>query len=324
MTKRIVQCVPNVSEGRDLVKLDALLAPLRNGVGYRLISAEPDKDYNRTVITLLGDPEAMFDDLTELFRVAIQAIDMNQHRGEHPRMGAVDVVPFIPIAGVTMDECVDYAKRLAERIGERLQIPVFLYAKAASKDNRIALPDIRKGEFEGMKEKIRLPEWTPDYGPSELHPTFGTVAIGARMPLVAYNIDLATSDEKIASAISKAIRQSSGGFQFVQAGPATLAERGHVQVTMNILDFKKNPLYRIFETVAMEAKRYRIDVPAAEIIGLIPREALEDSVKYYLQAQGLKYGKDTTLEQLAVHAVERLKLRDFDTTKIIESYLESR
>lgn len=322
MTKRIVQCVPNVSEGRDLVKLETMLAPLKKGIGYRLISAEPDKDYNRTVITLLGDPEAMLDDLAELFHQAIDQIDMNRHRGEHPRMGAVDVVPFIPIAGVTMEECVDYAKRLAERVAKEYQIPVFLYAKAATSDHRIALPDIRKGEFEGMKEKIKLPEWTPDYGPSELHPTFGTVAIGARMPLVAYNIDLATNDEKVASAISKAIRQSSGGFQYVQAGPATLQERGHVQVTMNILDFKKNPLYRIFETVKMEARRYRVEVPSAEIIGLIPKEALEDSVKYYLQTQGLKPLKDTPLATLTEQAITHLALRDFDASKIIESNLE--
>jgi glutamate formiminotransferase len=324
MTKRIVQCVPNVSEGRDLAKLDNILKPMRQGQGYKLVSAEPDKDYNRTVITLLGDPEAMLDDLLAMVGEAVRLIDMNVHRGEHPRMGAVDVVPFIPIAGVTMEECVEYAKRLAECVASVYNVPVFLYAKAASRDNRIALPDIRKGEFEGMKEKIRLPEWAPDYGTPDIHPTFGCVAIGARMPLVAYNIDLDTKEEKIASAISKAIRQSSGGFQHIQAGPATLEARGHVQVTMNILDFKKNPIYRIFETVRMEARRYQVECPSAEIVGLLPKEALEDSVKYYVQCLGQKPIKDIPLETLTQEAIRHLRLRDFDRSKIIESYLDER
>lgn len=322
MIKRIVQCVPNVSEGRDLVKLEAILEPLRQGHGYKFVSAEPDKDYNRTVITLLGDPEAMIPDLERMVGVAVSLIDMNVHRGEHPRMGAVDVVPFIPISGVTMEECVEYAKQLAARVAARFDVPVFLYAKAASRDNRIALPDIRKGEFEGMKEKISLPEWAPDYGKPEIHPTFGCVAIGARMPLVAYNIDLATKEEKIASAISKAIRQSSGGFQHIQAGPAMLEARGHVQVTMNILDFKKNPIYRIFETVRMEARRYQVECPSAEIVGVLPKEALEDSVKYYLQCRGEKPQKELSLADLTAAAIKHLCLRDFDPSKIIESYLD--
>lgn len=320
--KRIVQCVPNISEGRDLEKLAAILAPLQHNPGYKFVSAEPDKDYNRTVVTLLGDPDAMMEDLSAMVGNAVRLIDMNVHQGEHPRMGAVDVVPFIPISGVTMDECVQYAEAFAKRIWETHRVPVFLYAKAAKSDTRISLPDIRKGEFEGMKEKIQAPEWAPDYGLPEIHPTFGAVAVGARMPLVAYNIDLSTMDEKVANAISKAIRQSSGGFQYIQAGPATLLERGHVQVTMNILDFKKNPIYRIFETVKMEARRYHVEVPSAEIVGLLPKEALEDSVKYYALCEGVKPSRDVPLSELTDQAVRVLKLRDFDASKIIESFLE--
>ncbi|MCK7485070.1 MAG: glutamate formimidoyltransferase [Bacillus subtilis] len=270
---KIVQCVPNISEGRDHAKIQAILAPLMNQPNVKLISAEPDKDYNRTVITLLGDPEAMIEPLLAFFGEAIQAIDMNVHRGEHPRMGAVDVCPFIPISGITIEECVDVANRLAKLVSSKFHLPVFLYAKAAQSPNRVNLPDIRKGEYEGMISKIAEPEWAPDYGEPKTHPTAGVVAIGARIPLVAFNVDLATMDEKIANNIAKAIRQSSGGYQYIQAGPATLVERGHVQVTMNILDYKKNPIYRILETVKMEARRYRVAVPTAEIIGAASRSA---------------------------------------------------
>lgn len=318
---RIVQCVPNISEGRDLHKIEQIVEPLKNQQGFKLISYEPDKDYNRTVITLIGDPEHMIMPLINFFKRALELIDMNTHQGEHPRMGAVDVVPFIPIQEVTIDECVEYAKSLADHVSFMYHIPVFLYAKAAQKKERESLPEIRKGEFEGMKEKIKDPLWMPDYGSPEIHPTFGVVAIGARIPLIAFNIDLNTMDEKIASSIAKAIRQSSGGFQYIQAGPATLLDKGFVQVTMNILDYKKNPIYRILETVKMEARRYHVEVKSSEIVGLLPKEALVDSIKYYMSCDGLTLDKQASLDEITVLAKKYLMFRDFEKLKMIEANL---
>ena len=318
---KIVQCVPNISEGRDLQKIERIIAPLRQQEGFKLISYEPDKDYNRTVITLIGDPDKMIIPLINFVQKAMEEIDMNQHHGEHPRMGAVDVIPFIPIQEITLDECVSYAKSLADHVSFMYQIPVFLYAKAAQVKERESLPEIRRGEFEGMKDKIQDPMWKPDYGPSLIHPTFGVVAIGARLPLIAFNIDLNTMDEKIASTIAKAIRQSSGGFQYIQAGPATLIERGHVQVTMNILDYKKNPIYRILETVKMEAKRYQVHVMSSEIVGLLPKEAITDSLKYYLQSEKVTFDKNMSFETIVELARTYLFFKDFDIKKMIEANL---
>ena len=318
---KIVQCVPNISEGRDLQKIEYIIAPLKNQEGFKFVSAEPDKDYNRTVITLLGDPEKMIIPLINFFQRALEKIDMRNHQGEHPRMGAVDVTPFIPISNITIEECVEYAKSLADHISFMYQIPVFLYAAAATTPSRLNLPDIRKGEFEGMKEKIKDPIWKPDYGKPEMHETFGVTAIGARIPLVAYNIDLSTDNEKVASSIAKAIRASSGGFAHIQAGPAFLEEKGFVQVTMNILDYKKNPIYRILETVKMEAKRYHVEVMNSEVVGLIPKEALLDSIKYYQSVFGIQFDKQMSFEQIVEHSMMYMKIRDFDIYKIIEANL---
>ncbi len=318
---RIVQCVPNISEGRDLEKINQIVAPLKDKEGFSLISVEPDANYHRTVITLIGDPEKMIIPLIQFFENAKNLIDMNTHHGEHPRMGAVDVTPFIPISGISMEECVEYAKSLADHVSFMFQIPVYLYAKAANTPERVSLPEIRKGEFEGMKEKIKDPLWTPDYGPREIHPTFGVTAIGARMPLIAYNIDLNTKDEKVASSIAKAIRQSSGGFQHIQAGPAFLEDKGFVQVTMNILDFKKNPIYRILETVKMEAKRFHVEVMSSEIVGLLPKEAISDSLKYYFALRDQVFDKKMSLSEMTHYAKSDLMFRDFDETKIIEHHV---
>lgn len=317
----IVQCVPNISEGRDLDKINYITEPLKNQEGFKCISIEPDKDYNRSVITLIGDPQAMLDPLVEFFRRAAEKIDMNLHSGEHARMGAVDVVPFIPISDIKIEDCVTYAKQLAEMVSSKLNIPIFLYAKAAQTPSRINLPEIRKGEFEGMSEKIKDPEWKPDFGPQKMHQTFGVTAIGARIPLIAYNIDLNTTDVKIAKEIAKAIRQSSGGFQYIQAGPVFLDERNHVQVTMNILDFKKNPIYRIFETVQMEAKRYQVDVTGSEVVGLLPKDALLDSVKYYMNTNQLPFDKKMSMSEITTYGIQYLKLRDFNELKMIEANL---
>lgn len=279
---RVVQCVPNFSEGRNLEVIEEIVAVLRNNPGFKLLSVEPDPSYNRTVVTLLGDPEAMVEPLLAMVENAVKLIDLNHHQGEHPRMGAIDVIPFVPIQNIKMKECVAYAKRLGQAIYDRFQLPVFLYEEAASAEHRANLSDIRKGEFEGMKTKITDPLWHPDYGKPEIHPTAGAVAVGARMPLVAYNINLGTNNKEIANNIAKAIRHSSGGLRYIKAGAAELADKGIVQVTMNITNFHKNSIYRVYEMVKMEAARYGVSVLGSEIIGMVPLEALTQSMEYYL------------------------------------------
>ena len=316
---KIVQCVPNFSEGRDLEKVEAIVSCLKGRDGFKLVSYEPDGDYNRTVVTLLGDPEKIIDAVVEFTGKVLELVDMNQQSGEHPRMGAVDVIPFIPISDVTMDECVVYANSVAKKINEAYEIPIFMYAEAANVKSRVKLPNIRKGEYEGMKEKIKDPKWAPDYGKAESHPTFGVIGVGARIPLIAFNIDLDTTDTKIAASIAKAIRFSSGGFRHVQAGPVYLDTRGHVQVTMNILDYKKNPLYRILETVKMEAKRYGVDVPSCELVGLMPKGTIINSLKYYYAVEEKEWIKGIDLEELTQEAIKYMGFRDFDVLKIIEA-----
>ena len=316
---KIVQCVPNFSEGRDLDKVEEIVSVLKDKKGFNLVSYEPDKDYNRTVVTLLGNPEKIIEALIPFTEKCLNLIDMNYQTGEHARMGAVDVIPFIPIQDTTMEECVSYANIVAKKINDTFDIPIFMYAEAANESKRIKLPNIRKGEFEGMKEKIKLPEWAPDYGKSEIHPTFGVIGVGARIPLIAYNIDLDSEDTKIAGNIARWIRFSSGGFRHVQAGPVFLDTRGHVQVTMNILDYKKNPIYRIFETVKMEAKRYQVNVTNSELVGLIPKDTLIRSLRYYFKCEGIEFDKEMSLEDVTKYSIEYLEFRDFDKLKIIEA-----
>ncbi len=316
---KIVQCVPNFSEGRNQKNIDEIVEVLKNQSGFTLVSYEPDGDYNRTVVTLLGDPEAIIEGLIPFTQKVLELIDMNTQTGEHPRMGAIDVIPFIPISNVTMEECVEYANAVAKRINDEFDIPIFMYAEAAKHPSRIKLPDIRKGEFEGMIEKIKDPFWAPDYGKSSIHPTFGVIGVGARIPLIAFNIDLDTDDTKITNNIAKAIRGSSGGFKHIQAGPVFLDTRGHTQVTMNILDYKKNPIYRVLETVKMEAARYHINVPSCELVGLLPKDALIRSLKYYYAVNNIEWNKDITLEELTKQAIKHIGFRDFDVLKIIEA-----
>lgn len=288
---KLVQCVPNYSEGKDLKKIERIAAAFKKNPKIKFLGCDPDPDYNRTVITVIGDPEAVKEAVVESIGIAKEVIDMRVHKGEHLRMGATDVVPFIPIKDMNMAECVELSKEVAKEVWEKFQIPVYLYEESATAPNRVSLPSIRKGEFEGMAEKMKLEEWAPDYGERAPHPTAGVTAIGGRMPLIAFNINLDTDNMDIAKNISKAIRFSSGGFRYIQAGPADIKEKGFVQVTMNIKDFKKNPIYRIFETVKMEAKRYGVNVTGSEIIGSVPLEAISDSLEYYLGLTGFSVNK---------------------------------
>ncbi|MFP4286098.1 MAG: glutamate formimidoyltransferase [Candidatus Izemoplasmataceae bacterium] len=319
--KKIIQCVPNFSEGRDLNVIETIVAPLKNQEGFKLVSYEPDKDYNRTVVTLIGDPNSMKEPLMAFIELIIKHIDMKHHQGEHPRMGALDVLPFIPIDQITMDECVAIANEFAQTISERFNLPIYMYAEAAKESKRKKLPTIRKGEFEGLNDKMKDPLWKPDYGQAKVHETFGALAIGARLPLIAYNIDLDTTDLKVASFIAKAIRSSSGGFKHIQAGPVFLKERNHVQVTMNILNDKENPIYRILETVKMEAKRFKVDVLSSEVVGLIPKDAIVRSLKYYFDQDDQQFST-SDLALLTKYAIKYLGFRDFDKYKIIEANID--
>ncbi len=289
--KKIVECVPNFSEGRNLDSVEKIADAFRGVEGVKLLNYEADKDYNRLVVTAIGEPEALKNAVVNAVGIASKLIDLRNHSGEHLRMGATDVVPFIPIKNVSMEECIMLAKEVSEMIADSYSIPVFLYENAATSPERINLASIRKGQFEGMKEKLKDPKWKPDYGDAKPHESAGVTAVGARMPLIAYNIDLSTDDIEIANKIARAIRHSSGGFRYIKAGGVYLEEKGHVQVTMNVTDYTKTSLYRVFETVKMEAKRYGVSVLGSEIIGLTPMEALVDTASYYLGLYGFSMDK---------------------------------
>lgn len=282
---KLVECVPNFSEGRNLEVIQKIIAPFIATEGVKLLNYSPDKDHNRVVVTVMGEPQSVKKAMVEATGIAIKEIDMTKHKGEHPRMGAVDVVPFIPIKNFTMEEAIALAHETAKEIAEKYSLPIFLYEKAATSIARENLANIRKGEFEGMAEKILKPEWTPDYGPAKSHPTAGATVIGARMPLVAFNINLNTSNLEIANKISKCIRNLSGGLRFCKAMGVDLKEKGIVQVSINMTDFTKTALYRVFEMVRFEAQRYGVEIVGSEIIGLTPMEALIDTAAYYLRLE---------------------------------------
>ena len=277
-----MECVPNFSEGRDLQKIDKIVAPFRGKQGVKLLDYSNDEDHNRLVVTVVGEPEPLRDAVLEAIGVAVELIDLNHHQGQHPRMGAVDVVPFIPIRNVTMEEAVALSREVGKEVAKRYNLPVFLYEKSASAPHRENLAAVRKGEFEGMAEKIKQPEWHPDFGLAERHPTAGTVAIGARMPLVAYNINLNTPSLEIAHDIAKKIRFIGGGLRYCKAMGVELKDRGITQVSINMTDYTRTALYRAFELVRVEARRYGVSIVGSEIIGLVPMEALIDTASYYL------------------------------------------
>lgn len=279
---KIIECVPNFSEGRDLAKIDKIVAPFRAKAGVKLLDYSNDEDHNRLVVTLVGEPEPLRDAVIEAIGIAVSLIDLNHHKGQHPRMGAVDVVPFIPIKNIPMDEAIALSKEVAEQVATLYQLPVFLYEKSASAPHRENLAAVRKGEFEGMEAKIQLPEWAPDFGPAWRHPTAGAVAIGARMPLVAYNINLSTNDLEIANRIARNIRHINGGLRYVKAMGVELTDRHITQVSINMTDYTRTALYRAFELTRIEARRYGVSIVGSEIIGLVPMEALIDTASYYL------------------------------------------
>jgi glutamate formiminotransferase len=283
--RKIVECVPNFSEGRRKEVIDQIAEAIAIVPDVHVLDVQSDADHNRTVVTFVGEPEAVEEAAFRGIGKAAELIDMNLHRGEHPRMGAADVVPFVPIKNVTMGDCVTIARRVGERVGRELDIPVYLYEEAATRPERRNLADVRRGEYEGIKAEIETnPERAPDFGPQHLGKA-GATAIGARPPLIAFNVYLGTDDVEVAKAIARAVRYSSGGLRYVKA--LGLLVKGKAQVSMNLTDYRQTPIHRVVEMIRREADRYGVAVIESELIGLIPNEALVVAAKFYLQLDGL-------------------------------------
>jgi len=291
----LIECIPNLSEGRRTDVVARMAEVVGHVAGVRLLDFSFDASHNRSVFTLVGGPAAVEQAVLALFERAVADIDLRTHRGEHPRLGAVDVVPLVPIDGVSMADCVALAKQLGASVAERFKIPVYSYEEAASDPGRKNLEDIRRGEFEGLSAKMAEARWAPDFGPPAPHPTAGASVIGARMPLIAYNINLATDRLDVARKIAAAIRHSSGGYRFVKAMGVKLEERGLAQVSMNLTNYEKTPIFRVFETVKREAARYGVAVLESEIVGLVPSAALVDAAAFYLQLE--RFTPDQVLEK---------------------------
>lgn len=283
---KLVECVPNFSEGRHPEVIEAIVAEARNTPGVKVLDVKPDASHNRMVLTFVGEPGAVKEAAFKCCAKAAELIDMEKHQGEHPRVGATDVVPFIPVSGVTMEECVEFANEVGRKIAEELQIPVYLYEAAAKTPARKNLPDVRKGQYEGLKTEISRPERQPDYGPARMHPSAGATVVGARQFLIAYNINLDTANVEIAKKIANAIREAKGGYRYVRAMGVMIEDRNMAQVTINMIDYEKTPLFRVFETVKSEAARYGVNVIGSEIVGLTPMQALLDAVEFYLRLEG--------------------------------------
>jgi glutamate formiminotransferase len=295
--KKIIECVPNFSEGRDLKKIEKIVEPFRGKDGVKLLDYQNDEDHNRSVVTVVGEPEPLKNAVVESMGVAVELIDMRTHQGQHPRMGAIDVVPFIPVKNVSVQEAVDISKATAKFAAETYSLPIFLYEQSASRPERQNLATIRKGQFEAMAEKLKQPEWVPDFGPARVHATAGVTAMGARMPLVAFNVNLDTNRLEIADQIAKKVRHISGGLRYCKGIGIELKDRGIVQVSMNMTDTTRTALYRVVELIKIEARRYGVNVVGSEIIGLVPMEALIDSAVYYLGVE------DFTMEQVLEYRI---------------------
>lgn len=282
---KIIESIPNISEGRNQEIIEACVDQIRTTPGCTLLNYSSDPSHNRTVITYMGSPEGCEEASVKLAKKAVELIDLTKHEGEHPRMGCVDVMPFVPIKEATMEECVELSQRVGKRIAEEADLPVFLYEKSATAAHRQNLAKVRKGQFEGMAEKVQDPDWIPDFGGQRIHPTGGAVCVGARPPLIAYNINLGTDNLEIATKIGKIIRESSGGLKCVKAMGVMLEERNIAQVSINMTDFTVTPLHRVTELVRNEAARYGVPVIGTELIGLAPMQALFDAAEYYLQIE---------------------------------------
>jgi glutamate formiminotransferase / 5-formyltetrahydrofolate cyclo-ligase len=290
----IIECIPNVSEGRRPDVVERVAEAIRSTAGVRLLDYSSDASHNRSVFTFAGTADGVRAAVLALFEQAVAAIDLRTHRGEHPRVGAVDVVPFVPIEGVTMEDCVALAKSVAAGVASRFAVPVYLYEEASSNPARKNLEDIRRGEFEGLAARMAAAEWKPDYGPAQPHERAGASVIGARMPLIAYNINLNTDRLDVAKKIAAAIRYSSGGLRYVKAMGVKVEDRHLAQVSMNLTNYQKTPIFRVFEMVKREAARYGVSILESEIVGLVPAGALTSAAEFYLQLE--RFGDQQILE----------------------------
>ena len=282
----IIESIPNVSEGRRPEIITRMAEAITNTPGVRLLDSSSDASHNRSVFTIVGDAPSLKAATLALFEVAVETIDLRTHKGEHPRLGAVDVVPFVPIEGATTEDCVALARDVAATVAERFALPVFLYEDASKNPARKNLEDIRRGEFEGLTAKMSTPGWTPDFGPAQPHESAGASVIGARMPLIAYNINLNSERLDVAKKIAAAVRHSTGGLRFVKAMGVMLEDRKIAQVSMNLTNYQKTPIFRVFEMVKREAERYGVTILESEIVGLVPSAALMATAEYYLQIEG--------------------------------------
>ena len=314
---KLVECVPNFSEGRRPEVVDALAERVRRTPGVHLLDRTSDRDHNRSVLTFAGSADAVTAAMEGAVEEAIRLIDMNKHQGQHPRIGAVDVIPFVPLGETTMDECIDLARAFGKRIAERFELPVYLYAKAALRPDRQVLADIRRPQFEGLKEFIHTPEYTPDFGPADLHPTAGAVAVGARPFLIAYNINLESQDLDLAKRIARRVRESSGGLPRVQALGLYLDDLRCAQVSMNLLDHTVTPLWKVWEAVGEAAREEGVELRESELIGLCPLAALVEVADHI----GVDAGP--AVEERITQAARWLKIRDFDPSMALELRLEA-
>lgn len=301
--RRIVECIPNFSEGRRPDVIDQIVAAIKSVPGAVLLDYESDPNHNRSVVTFVAPPERVVDAALAASKKAAELIDLNKHTGEHPRMGSTDVIPFVPISGVTMDECIALARTCGERMSSELGIPVYLYEKAATRPERENLAAVRKGQFEGIRDEIATSEARrPDFGEPRVHPTAGITAVGARPPLIAYNVNLGTDDIEVANKIARAVRHQSGGFRYVKALGFELKDRGIVQVSMNMVNYEGTPLFRVFEMIKREAERYGVPIVGSEVVGLVPQRALNSVADFYLQLE--EFSEDQILEHRLAAAME--------------------
>lgn len=292
---QIIESIPNISEGRRPEVVEACVDEIRNTAGCTLLDYSSDESHNRSVITYIGDAKAVEEASVRLVKKAAELIDLTKHEGEHPRMGAVDVMPFLPIKDCTTEDCVELSKVVGKRIAEESKVPVFLYESSATRPERQNLVKIRKGQFEGMAEKVKEADWEPDFGGRTIHPKAGVIAVGARPPLVAFNLNLDTDNVEIAKNIAKIIREKDGGFKCVKSMGFEIVEedtgKKYAQVSCNMTNYEQTPLYRVVETVKTEAARYGVRVTGTEIIGLCPMKALSDCAEYYMQINGFDFRK---------------------------------
>lgn len=319
--KKIIEIVPNYSEGTNKEVMAKIIEPFNNDKEIFLVRLEMDSSYNRSVLTVIGEASAVIAKMVESAKIAVELIDLRKHSGEHPRMGAVDVIPVLPIKNITEEECIELSVELGTKINEETNVPIYLYAKSARRSQMENLPSIREGEFEGLEDKMKNEKWYPDFGENKPHISAGAFAVGSRKPLVAFNIDINSNNKNQVNGIARRVRFSNGGYRYIQAGAAHLHEKDIYQVTMNLTDFEQTALYQAIEAVKMEAKRFNLEILNTEIVGLVSSKCLEDSLKYYLKMPANKK-LEYSLEELVEKSIKYFKLRDFGIEKVIEFYLK--